>query len=133
MSVGSWNPESQKQSLPNKQVLDRVLVASNQSIENNFGLSAEETEKYAQLMQLSLSSWHPLLSEVAPEDLIGLLKFFTLAEQHFDSWQAGARSPVIAIAKVLREKSAYPNDLTAWIRAHSDNRFLPHGSLMDRL
>ena len=49
------------------------------------------------------------------------------------SREAGAQSPVIALAAELRRRHAYPDDFTAWIKAHSSNRFLPHGNLMDKL
>ena len=133
MSVGSWSPEGQEQNLPDDRALACMLTASSQSAENNFGLSTEEIDKYAALMQIQLSSWSSILDGLSAAELVGLLKFFTLAEQHLKGWQAGASSPVIAIAKLLREQSAYPDDLTIWIRANSNNRFLPHGNLMDRL
>jgi len=133
MSVGSWDPQNKEQNLPDARVLARVLAASGEAAENKFGLSDEEIEKYAALMQVSLASWRPILGDLSHADLVRLIKFFTLAEQHLKGWSAGAHSPVIAIAKILREQSAYPEDLTAWIRTNSNNRFLPHGSLMDRL
>jgi hypothetical protein len=40
---------------------------------------------------------------------------------------------VIPLARLLKSRGDYPEDLTAWIRAHTGNRFLPYGSLLDRL
>jgi hypothetical protein len=40
---------------------------------------------------------------------------------------------VIAIVRELRHRGSYPKELTAWIKAHTTNRFLPYGSLADRL
>jgi hypothetical protein len=48
-------------------------------------------------------------------------------------FETGPKSPVIALARALRKRGEYPDDLTAWIKVNTDNRFLPHGSLMDRL
>ena len=42
-------------------------------------------------------------------------------------------APVIPLVAELKRRGDYPNDLTAWIKANTDNRFLPYGSLMDRL
>ncbi len=135
MSVESWDPQAEKDktSILDEQVLARLIRACDQQVEDKFGLSDAEIEQYAALMQLPLASWHSPVENLEPVRLISLIKFFTLAEQHLKGWEAGARSPVIAIAKILRGQSAYPDDLTAWIRANSNNRFLPHGSLMDRL
>ena len=143
MSIGSWDPrksrgeEKDKPSILDEQVVARMMRASDLAPDlakrEKFGLSDTEIDKYAALMQLPLTSWQPVIQNLESAQLIALLKFFTLAEQHLRGWEAGARSPVIAIAKVLRDQSAYPDDLTAWIRSNSNNRFLPHGSLMDRL
>ena len=40
---------------------------------------------------------------------------------------------MIALARLLRERDDYSAELTAWIRSVSSNRFLPYGSLSDRL
>lgn len=74
-----------------------------------------------------------LFAERSSEQLVGWLKVLTLAEQAVPGCAAGARSPVIEIARRLRERGDYPPALTAWIRSVSSNRFLPYGSLMDRL
>lgn len=65
--------------------------------------------------------------------LVGWLRALTLAETAIAGCDGGAKSPVIDIARLLRERGDYPADLTAWIRSVSKNRFLPYGSLMDRL
>lgn len=65
--------------------------------------------------------------------LVCWLRVLTLAERDVPGCDAGAKSPVIDIARMLRERGAYPDDLTPWIRSVSANRFLPYGSLADRL
>ena len=65
--------------------------------------------------------------------LVSWLRVLTLAERDVPGCDAGAKSPVIDIARLLRERDAYPDDLTPWIRSASSNRFLPYGSLADRL
>ena len=75
----------------------------------------------------------PLLPAVDSAGLIALIRFFTLAEQELPGWEAGSKSPAIACARELRLRGRYPADLTAWIRDHTDNRFLPYGSLLDRI
>ena len=65
--------------------------------------------------------------------LVRWLRALTLAEEEIPGCDGGAKSPVIDIARLLRQRGDYPADLTAWIRSVSKNRFLPYGSLMDRL
>jgi len=48
-------------------------------------------------------------------------------------FELGARSPVIALVRLLKQRGEYPDDLTGWVKANTDNRFLPYGSLLDRL
>ena len=65
--------------------------------------------------------------------LVAWLKVLVLAEEMIPGCDLGARSPAIAIARLLRARGDYPPDLTAWIKSASSNRFLPYGSLLDRL
>ena len=65
--------------------------------------------------------------------LIGWLKALVLAEGSIPGCDAGAKSPAIQLARLLRERGDYPGELTAWIKSVSSNRFLPYGSLADRL
>lgn len=65
--------------------------------------------------------------------LVGWLRALVLAEAAMPGGDSGARSPAIDVARLLRERGDYPADLTAWIRSVSSNRYLPYGSLLDRL
>ena len=65
--------------------------------------------------------------------LVGWARALTLAEETIPGCEGGAKSPVIALARLLRSRGDYPHDLTLWIKRVSSNRFLPYGSLMDRL
>ena len=76
--------------------------------------------------------WQAAAQGLEAEEIERLVRFYTLAEA-LPGWEAGAQSPVIPLARELKARDAWPDDLTAWIKAHTDNRFLPYGSLMDRL
>ena len=65
--------------------------------------------------------------------LVGWLRALVLAEAAMPGGDSGAKSPAIDVARLLRERGDYPADLTAWIRSVSSNRYLPYGSLLDRL
>ena len=84
-------------------------------------------------MKLPPDVWSPLLAAESDARLVQLAKFFTVAEMRLPGWEAGARSPVIAIVARTATPQRYPKELTAWIKAHTTNRFLPYGSLADRL
>ena len=79
------------------------------------------------------TEWSGFFADRSSEQLIAWLRVLTLAEETIPGCETGAKSPVIALARLLRERGDYPGDLTAWIKSVSTNRFLPYGSLMDRL
>jgi len=129
-SVGVWQPEE----VPlTASTLARLSDASEFIDEPTLGLTADEITKWAGLMKLSAQVWSPLLAAESDARLVRLVKFFTVAEMRLPGWEAGARSPVIRIVAELRHRNAYPQELTAWIKANTTNRFLPYGSLAERL
>ena len=80
-------------------------------------------------MQQSKASWHTVARALSNDELIALIRFFTVAES-LPGWQAGNQSPVIWLNQVLKQRGVkLDRTLLQWIKAHSDNRFLPHGQL----
>jgi len=94
-------------------------------------LSELEIARFAPLA--AHKDWAGKAPDCSDAQLLGLVRVFTLGEMQFPSWAAGDRSPVVAMVKALKSRDAYPPGLSKWIKAHTNNRFLPHGSLMDRL
>lgn len=131
MVVGAWDPEEQIRAL-DASVLAELTEAAKQLHLDDFGLSAVAAGRLAATVRLAPEAWRAA-EGLADEDLIRLVRLYTLAEGRFADWKAGAKSPVIALCRILRDRGAWPAKLTAWIKANSDNRFLPYGSLMDRL
>ena len=129
--VGTWDP-GDRVTLSERH-LDCVRRGSTQLEEPDFGLDEAELRVLAPVMSLDGEQWEAAARKQDAAELVAWIRFFTLAEARLPGFEAGAKSPVIPLARVLRERGEYPADLTAWIRAHSDNRFLPHGSLLDRL
>ena len=128
--VGSWNPAGPPV------VLDEVLLARLAGLDLDapmLGLEAAEVTRFAPLMKKPKAEWQLVLGGRSSDELVDLLRFFTLAESEFAGWEAGDASPVIPIAAELRRRGDYPDALTPWIKANSRNRFLPWGSLLDRL
>ena len=97
------------------------------------GLTVGERGELAPLMTADAEVWAARLDVISSDELVGWIRFLTLAEARLPGFEAGAKSPVILIARVLRNRGDYPEDLSAWIKANTNNRFLPYGSLAERL
>ena len=132
MSVESWDPKAANSRLSDKEI-DRFLAAANRLDEPGFGLDEDEVKNLAPLSKQGSVDWTIAGVGLGDAEVIALVRLFTLAEAEFALWEAGAKSPVVPLATLLKKRGAYPDDLTAWIKAHTSNRFLPYGSLLDRL
>ncbi len=133
MSVtGSWAPDDAV--VPTTALVRRFGVGGCDHPDNPAAVvTVAEIESLAPLMRADLDAWTACFEGVPDAELVGFIRFFTLAEMQLPGWRGDAHSPAIAAARELKRRGAWPADLTAWIRAHSDNRFLPYGSLLDRL
>ena len=129
--VGTWDPDDRVE-LGARQ-LACVRRAGAHLEDPDFGLDENELRMLAPLASLDAAQWTAAAREETADQVVAWIRFFTLAEARLPGFEAGAKSPVIALARALRERGEYPGELTAWIKAHTDNRFLPHGSLLDRL
>lgn len=131
LSVGAWDPAEQISEL-NDSVLTELLAAADCLDREDFGLSAAAASRLAATARLPSEAWQPAAA-LDDKQLVRLVRLFTLAEERLPEWKAGSTSPVIVLCRLLRRRGAWPADLTAWIKARSDNKFLPYGSLADRL
>jgi hypothetical protein len=132
LSVEPFDPSALALKL-DQVVLAELLQAAADSDADDFGLSRERISALAAIARHDAKTdWQAAGSKLTSAQILALVKFFTLAER-LPGWEAGARSPVIPLAAALKQRGDYPDDLTAWIKSHTDNRFLPYGSLMDRL
>ena len=113
--------------------VDLVRKAAAQLDADGFGLDAAERTRLAPWMTADPSRWESVADGADAGEIVAWIRFFTLAEAKLAGFEAGAKSPVVPLARALRRRGEYPADLTRWIKAHTSNRFLPHGSLMDRL
>jgi hypothetical protein len=130
--VGVWQPNVHGVTL-NAALLARLARAADSLDAPSLGLTADEVVEFAALMRHPAADWTPLLTDQPDAVLVQLVRFFTLAEMQLTGWDALDRSPVIPIVAELRRRKSYPHELTAWIKAHTNNRFLPYGNLLDRL
>jgi hypothetical protein len=130
--VGVWQPDSNAIAL-DRALLERLARCANHLDDARLGLDADEVTRLAALMRRSREQWRAAVADVDATAIEKLIRFLTVAEEKLPNWEGGAHSPVIALAAELRRRGAYPKPLTAWMRAHSQNKFLPWGSLTDRL
>lgn len=127
MSVGTFDPNAAENSFDIE--LARELLDLFDGEEITLGKAGEL--RYAILARHA--GWTGASDNLLDEELIGLAKVFTLLEHQYATFKAGSDSPVIAMVRALKSRGQWDKSLTQWIKAHTDNRFLPHGSLMDRL
>lgn len=128
--VERWNPAIKSLAVVRKEILDKAASAIDDPA---FGLSDDELASLRSAVQIDAEEWAKLAGEAEVEDVIGWIRVLTLAETQLSGFETGARSPVIPMFRCLKERNALPADLHTWIRSNSSNRFLPYGSLMDRL
>ncbi len=89
----------------------------------------EFMDSNAWMMKLGESAWQ-VADALPAEDLVRLVRFFTLAEMQLPGWEGGKRNPVICLVKILKSRDEFPADLRKWIRANTDNRYLPYGAAL---
>ena len=132
MSVEPFDPGALTLTL-SEEVLGELLAAAADLDAPGFGLEKPRIAALAGIARHeSRCDWAAAAESLASEELVALIHLFTVAES-LPGWEAGARSPVILLAAELKKRGEYPLPLTAWIKSHTDNRFLPYGSLLDRL
>ena len=132
MTVESFDPSALDHTISDAR-LARLLEAACCLDEENFGLAAQEVRDLAAVARHPDSDWSERSETLSNEEIQALIRLFTLAESRLPGWESGAGSPVVPLAAALKRRGAYPADLTQWIKSNSRNRFLPYGSLMDRL
>ena len=125
--VGAWEPPA---TLGDRHA--RVLDQAD-STGDVLDLDEEARARLREVAQGDADEWSGFFADRSSARLIAWLRVLTLAEETIPGCETGAKSPVIVLARLLRERGDYPDELTSWIRSVSTNRFLPYGSLMDRL
>jgi len=132
MSVETFDPKSSSPEMtPGR--LSRLLEAAGRLDADGFGLSPREKDELAPLVRHGDIDWRELAADLSDAEIESLIRLFTLGEGKFPAWESGPRSPVIPLVAELKRRGSFAQTLTSWIKAHSDNRFLPYGSLLDRL
>lgn len=133
MSLGSWDPNagaptSDLQLTP--ELLERLgSYSANQQLDELASILGDDQEQLARLMQIDHALWQQAAGDLPEEHLRHLIRFFAVAE-NLPGWEAGATSPVIPLAKILRTRGMrLDKPLLQWLREVNENRYLPYGPL----
>ena len=133
MTTGTWTPGAPM--LPTLEDLQEVAARWQHDEATSIdALEGDLRQRLQGAMQAPAGALDAHFDALAVEELDALARLFTVIESQL-GFEAGAKSPVIPLARRLRKQvdTDVFAELVRWIRAHSDNRFLPHGSLQDRL
>ena len=80
-------------------------------------------------MNQDASAWQSA-EDLSADDLVSLVRFFTLVEAGVSGWEAGRKSPVIPLVRFLKARDAFTPELRRWVKSNTDNRYLPYGSAL---
>lgn len=132
MTIGTWEPGNKKSVVVVEHEKLMELLSCFQTADPeklSESLSATQIQANAGLMSLGADSWQncELLADEALEPLV---RFFTLAEMQLSGWDSGAKSPVIYLVKVMKDRGVFSPELRKWIKKNSDNRYIPNGSVL---
>ena len=127
MSIGIFDPGATEGALD----IELVQVLLTQFADTLPDLAGDEVERFSVLARHP--GWSGVVADFATPELIRLVKIFTLLERKHLAFSAGADSPVIAMVRALKSRGAWDRTLSQWVKSNTDNKFLPHGNLMERL
>ena len=128
MSVKIWQPAAQR-SL-SITLLEQLLVRLPQDLTDiNSQVELGSIRDVSWLMRSGGEVWKE--AEVLTDtDIRRLIVFFTLAEKQLFGWEAGRLSPVIDLVRILKQRRSFQPELRKWIKANTDNRYLPNGAVL---
>ena len=132
MTLGSWNPADGSETVSHRIDLELLSRCIAFAAANDWqALPAWEQQlpnNSSQMMRLTTHDWQEALAPLDESALLQLVRFFTLIEQQLPHWHGGDKSPVIWISRLLKKRGTpLSRETVLWIKANSDNRFLPNG------
>lgn len=135
--IGNWDPnQNQEKStaeIDNSALMRFIGISeAGQLDELNKQLSQQEIDDNRPLMKSHKDAWAQAAENFSNEQLVHLVRFFTLAEEQLPGWEAGSLSPVIWLCRALKGRGVFPDqELITWIKENSRNKFLPYGNILD--
>ncbi|MEZ5571898.1 MAG: hypothetical protein R3E64_07710 [Halioglobus sp.] len=134
MSLSTWDPniETADSALRlHPTLLQRLIAYDRQEQLSQLEqlLGDHDKQHLAGLMKLDHSEWREAAEPLGNAELLHLIRLFAVAE-NLPGWEAGAKSPVIPLARLLRDRGArLDKSLLQWLRDVNGNRYLPYGPL----
>jgi hypothetical protein len=134
MALGTWDPHitlADSTLLLQPALLQRLIEFDRQQQLTQLEqlLSDEDKQQLAGLMKLNHALWRSGTELLPNADLLHLIRFFAVAE-NLPGWEAGKDSPVIPLARMLRDRGArLDKSLLQWLKSVNANRYLPYGPL----
>ncbi len=128
--VQSWDPTLHTLNQTHRDLLNSVVV---DTTVKQLQLTSEQLDALRSISLIDAREWTEFATNIEDAELVHWIKILSLVPEQHSGFSCGAKSPVIPLVRVLRKRGGYPTYLTAWIKQHSSNRFLPYGSLADRL
>ena len=131
MTIGVWQPaKADAEKGLSLDDLKAYAVLTDGALENlAASLSAAQIGGDGRLMRLEEAPWQ-VATALSDEELVNLVRFFTLAERQLPGWDGGKQSPVIYLVRILKQREAFTPVLRQWVKANTDNRYLPNGALL---
>ena len=128
--VHQWKPTSSVLTADHSRILNKLVVEMD---EQRISATEEELANLRPVILADQNAWQNFVADLDDATIVSWVRVLTLLESQYSGFECGAKSPVIALVKVLRKRGSYPPDLSSWIKSNTTNRFLPYGSLLDRL
>jgi len=130
MSVSSWEPAKTHKALDLPALWD-CIARSEAGAPAQLGASLTDMQQQngAHWMKQPAAYWQAT-ETLGDDDLCRVIRFFTLAEMQLAGWDAGKQSPVIYLVRTLKQRGTFTPELRQWIKANTDNRYLPNGALV---
>lgn len=127
MSTNQWQPNTITEIPINQEKLEQFIDFE---LNNFIGQVSEDDKNIIQYwIKAQQESWLKPTKEFSDDQLLQLIQFFTLAEK-LPNCDAGANSCVIALVKIYKQRGKkLERDFLQWIKANTDNKFLPNGPL----
>jgi hypothetical protein len=134
MSLGSWDPDAAQSAteiaIDQEQLKLFIAWSAQDQLEQLETLLGDNTQQLSGLMQLDHATWTTASADHSNDELLHLIRFFTVVENE-PGWEAGEHSPVIPLAKALRQRGQrLDRDFLLWMRSLNSNRYLPYGPLI---
>lgn len=128
--VQKWDPTLHVLGCSDRKLLNQVAT---QVSVDRLALTDQQLKSLQTIDGVAQRAWLAFAMDKRDEELVNWIKVLTLCPELYSGFVQGASSPVIPLVRVLRRRGTFSPDLRTWIKQHSRNRFLPYGSVADRL